>query len=317
VTLDLSGFENYLRDLDYADQTIDHTLSRAQRLEALRTSGDRNPVLLPVHWRTYLKRIAAGGEAGRLPAELATYASACVEMQTAARKARTLRGGRKKAGRKKLAVSVPDADWVKLLQALKDPARPYPGPRAVLHVEAATALRIGDILRIPRKDLLSGVRTGVLEIVQKGGGKRILHIAGAPEAWAQLASYCEAAPMSSNVARCISLSENVSSSGAAYKACERVLKQLQEELGLDRLYSHRLRRTMAVQTARVTEDISIVGQMLGHVPGSKATPTYVDEARPERVAETIRRRCLMLKKIWDEYDALIIVAAILAAWARR
>lgn len=280
--LDLDPFRDFLHRLDYAAQTSDHTVLRAKRLETL------EPQVLPNHWRSYLLRIIAGGEAGVLPDELTGKAKACLELLNRQRLAHGLRGGRSKAKRKRPAVSVPDTQWAKLLRALSDPKRPHPGPRAALLVEASTALRIGDVLRIPRRTVLEGVKNGVLELTQKGGGTRTLYVEGAPEAWGALATVC-AASKGQNVAECVSVSADVTSSGAAYKACERVLKELQPELGIDRLFSHRLRRTVAVQTARVTRDVTVVAETLGHAPGSKATFVYLDEARPERVAGVARQ----------------------------
>jgi integrase len=283
-----AGLRAYLLKLNYAEQTARQTVHRAKHVAELQAAG-KLP-LLPGTWRSALLHLAAAGDAGELPAPIADHAKALLDVQKSARLPYGLRGGRKPKGRKKTARSVSDEAWPKLLAAFAAPGTEDAGPRAVLHLEATTALRIGDILRLTR-DELAGAQHGTVELVQKGGGKRTLYVDGAIAAWTQLATYCAAFPKKGhpNVAACLSSSDDASASGAAYKQCARYLKRLQLELGLDRLHTHRLRRTMAVQTARMTNDITVVGQMLGQVPGSRATFEYVDEARPERVAEVAKR----------------------------
>lgn len=297
--LNTAPFETYLRRRDYAEQTVTQTSQRAARLERLRATGMK-PEALPLHWRSHLLRILAGAEEELLPAELGAFAQGCLEafdQKRLARKRHGLRGGRRPKQRAKPARSVPDATWTRLLAWLEVPRQDpeIETAVAVLGLEAATGLRIGDILRIPVRDLAEGLANGRIELEQKGGTRRVLYVAGAPEAWKRLGRACRASgalrtlrPVvggATNVASCVCVSDDVSSSGCAYKRCERLLKQAQKELGLDRLHTHRLRRTMAVQALRVTKDVSAVSEMLGHVPGSHATHGYIDEARPERVAE--------------------------------
>lgn len=298
TTQDLSAFERYLRALDYADQTVEQTLGRAHALLELPT--DKPP---PAYWRSHLLRMVAAGDA--LPAELTVRAQAHLDALNALRN--RPRGGRKPRRRVYHARSVPDETWTELLRRLsepaKDPARE--GCLAVLELQASSGLRIGDILRIPTKTLLAvpfTARAGELvpvrlELEQKGGGIRLLDTSGAPGAWARLARFIRDAPRAaSNVAGAIAMqgvravadpqsASDPSSKGCAYGRCRAIMRELAPELGLERLHTHRLRRTVGVQALRLTGDVATVAQLLGQVPGSRATFDYLDEARPERVAE--------------------------------
>lgn len=304
MTLDTQAFVAFLRKRDYAEQTVKQTAQRAVRLEKMRETG-MPPPALPPHWRTHLLRIMAGSEHDELTisAKLGTFAIGCLRELDAKRAGQRmghgLRGGRRPKQRAKVAQSVPDEAWVKLLRWLEAPKEDAEAgiAAAVLCLEAETGLRVGDVLRIPVRDLDAGMEVGRIELEQKGGGRRVLYVAGAGEAWKRLQRGCGVAQLAAafhkrritNVASCMCPSDDVSSSGCAYKRCERLLKQAQKELGLDRLHTHRLRRTMAVQALRLTGDVHAVGEALGHTPGSKATHTYLDEARPERVAELTKQ----------------------------
>jgi integrase len=74
------------------------------------------------------------------------------------------------------------------------------------------------------------------------------------------------------------------SGDGAYQAVNRALKRIGRDLELEgRVHLHRLRRTVAVQALRETENIRAVQELLGH-GSANTTMRYVDEARPEALA---------------------------------
>ncbi len=189
--------------------------------------------------------------------------------------------GRKK--RKKTARSFGDGEWQLLCTAIEQNDTPE---ARVLEVMIGTGLRIGDVLRLTKRRLRNAERSGRLYIEQKGGEDRLVLLSGAPKAWQHL-SAAWAGDGAKTVASLVSPEGNGSAraGGAAYRRVTRRLKQLAAAVGIDgRVNSHRLRRTVGVQALRVTEDVPAVAQLLGH-RSMNTTMGYLDEARPDRVAE--------------------------------
>jgi site-specific recombinase XerC len=208
---------------------------------------------------------------------------------------------RKKGARKNVARSIPDGQWIELVDAF---ARGVEVEDAVLYVLATTGLRISDVLGVTREALVRGKRSGVVEVYVKGGKLRRLPWAGAEEAWSALLGRLDA---SATVADAVTgLPESIAD--ANHAAYQRVRRRLQSynvavasneirhgQLGglgaaapLERMYPHRLRRTVAVQALRATNDLMAVKELLGHEALS-TTSTYLDEARPDVVAALQRK----------------------------
>ena len=190
------------------------------------------------------------------------------------------RGGNK---RSQEARSFGDAEWVRLTKAIE---KDEDTEARVLQVMAATGLRIGDVLRLTKRRLKNGLSTGRLYIEQKGGADRLVLVEGAPDAWNALADAWNGVG-GLTVAELVSPEGNGSAlaGDAAYRRVVRKLKDLGKTAGVEgRVNSHRLRRTVGVQALRVTEDVPAVAQLLGH-RSTNTTMGYLDEARPERVAE--------------------------------
>jgi len=168
--------------------------------------------------------------------------------------------------RRKLAArSIPDAEWQHLYDVLLEDSMKRGGAiPAVLLTLMATGLRIGDLLAIPCSALLEAKRTNQVRFDAKGGEWRILPIAPPKDTRA-------------------------SGEGPAYKRVRRALLRAAGRAGVDgRIYLHRLRRTVAVQALRVTEDMPAVQQLLGH-RSMLTTSTYLDEARPDAIGNVQRR----------------------------
>jgi integrase len=183
--------------------------------------------------------------------------------------------------------SYPDEAW----KALWAGVRADKSPEArVLEVMLATGLRVGDVLRLTRARLRDGLVSGVVTIEQKGGDDRLMYLEGVEEPWARLHAAFEGT-RATNVALLVSPEGDGSplSADAAYKAVNRQLKRIGEALGLPGPHrTHRLRRTVAVQALRITEDVTAVQQLMGH-KSVNTTFGYINEARPEREAELRRQ----------------------------
>jgi len=194
--------------------------------------------------------------------------------------------------RRKLAArSIPDAEWQHLYDVLLEDSMKRGGAiPAVLLTLMATGLRIGDLLAIPCSALLEAKRTNQVRFDAKGGEWRILPIAGAPADWLRLIALAERNRDATNVAQLVTPKDTrASGEGPAYKRVRRALLRAAGRAGVDgRIYLHRLRRTVAVQALRVTEDMPAVQQLLGH-RSMLTTSTYLDEARPDAIGNVQRR----------------------------
>lgn len=286
--MELTLFEKWLKGLRYSPQTVKQTLVHVRAINQYRLDGISAKSVAVPHRVPHLKRILAVSEEEPEAVPKVLVAFAKEVLSELAKRPHGVRGGRAPKVRKKPARSVDDAAWRKVVAAIRSKDG---GPARVLEVQAATGLRIGDILRIDTDALIKSAATGKIELTQKGGKERLLLVAGAPEAWARLTDHCRMAKILTqgrtgrNVAGCVSPSDDTTSAGAAYKRCERVLDEIETELGLDRLHTHRLRRTFAVQALRLTKDVTIVREALGQEPGSRAVEHYIDEARAGETAE--------------------------------
>ena len=158
---------------------------------------------------------------------------------------------------------------------------------AVLYVMSATGLRVGDVLRLTRQRIAGGLKTGRIRLVAKGGDERILPVAGAPQAWEKLS---EAVKGSESVALAVAPGGDGSpiAGDAAYRAVVRRLAAVGRKLEIEgKLHTHRLRRTVAVQTLRLTGSAEMTRRMLGSKSLGAIRP-YIDESRPEELAEMQR-----------------------------
>ena len=180
------------------------------------------------------------------------------------------------------ARSFPEDEWRKLVKALAKDTSPE---GTVLYVQAATGHRIGDVLRLSRKALLKGLRTGVLQLQRKGGTYVEVPVAGLPAPWEALRDRwpaSEGATVAEWICPASGLAEEAG--GGAYQRVRRRLRGLAIELELSgRPNLHRLRRTVGVRALKKTKDIHLVSQLLGH-RSLQSTEHYVTELRASEVA---------------------------------
>lgn len=194
------------------------------------------------------------------------------------------------AKRKSAPRSMDDESWERFCSwTSKDPA-----PEArVLEVMQQTGLRIGDILRVRREELTRALKTGKMEIVVKGRDPRTYSIQGARGAWVRLqAAWDTLQPDAENIAAWICPSGEGSwlPGDGAYTRVRTHLKTTCQALGIsERVFLHRLRRTVAVLALKASDNnVVAVGKLLGH-RSIAATQRYLDEDDAEGVADLQRK----------------------------
>lgn len=276
------GLAQWLLAQGYREQTVELTLRATRQVLRWSAEGRALPPRLRPEARRVLDYLASSQGAGDPLATLAGPLEALAHAQPVDPRQRRLAG---KKRRQRAASSIADGEWQRLLQEIA--ADPSP-EAAVLDVLASTALRIGDVLPLPRERLRAALETRRLRLATKGGEERAVDLDGAPDAWARLWG-AWSAPGAGHPTLALLVAPggdgSPDSHGAAYAACARRLRVLATRAGLTgRVHLHRLRRTVGVQALRVTEDTVAVQQLLGH-RSHQTTLGYLDEARPERVAQ--------------------------------
>lgn len=276
--MNLTDFERWMRETqEYRDSTITVELSNTRRL--LRLLAEHAP--LPLSLRLTAQRLDtfAADRQLALEPELRSAVDALLEEEPKKR--------RRKRKRKKEARSFGDEEWRRLWLVV---AQDETLPARVLEVMMSTGLRVGDVLRITRRALRRAFETGTLMVEQKGGEERFVRIDGAPDAWGRLLQAWKGQP-GSTVAHLLSPESDGSTRAgdSAYKRVSRRLVTLAKRAGVQgRANTHRLRRTVGVQALRLTEDVPAVQQLMGH-KSHHTTMGYLDEARPDAVAELQRK----------------------------
>jgi len=258
-------FRAWLEAHGYRESTA--RLSASEVALAERSYRERKP---PEHTQASLRRYAA---------YLAAPGTASAGEFTAWVRANYVAAPVRKPGRrerKHVAESYHPEEWDKLREYLAHETQPE---ARVLQVQAATGLRIGDVLRLEWSELKRALRTrGLMQLEVKGGHKRAIPLDGALDAWRRLAEDWDGE--TERLAEWISPRGQHAAEGGfgAYRAVYDYLREAATLLGLTgRAHPHRLRRTVAVQALRVSKDIHNVKKLLGHANIS-STERYVDEA---------------------------------------
>lgn len=282
---DIADFEQWMVHAGYRDSTIRRSVQDVTQLVTWTEDGRDVPRRLGPS----VKRLLMYFETRQIEPEAALAESIAIVLAPPPPRTPLERRRARQKRKRRQQKSYADADWRALWAAIR--ADDEPASR-VLEVMAATGLRVGDVLRLTRHRLREGLARGVITIEQKGGDDRLLYIEGAEPPWTRLHAAFDGAPGEiSNVALLVSPEGNGSplSADAAYKAVQRHLQRLGDALGIAGPHrTHRLRRTVAVQALRLTEDVVAVQQLMGH-KSVQTTFGYVSEARPEREAELRRQ----------------------------
>lgn len=274
-----SDFAQWMRARGYRDSTVTYTLREVRRARA---HWDRRGELLESvegslrRLATYLRETT--------PPDLGALEQA-VHDDPDFLPVREMRKAPRR--RKRPAKSFAPDDWERLQAAVADDGTPE---GIVLRLLCATGHRVGDLLRIPRSALASARKTGVLLLERKGGDVIEVPLSGAQRSWDALWSAWKGGP-DDLVADwvCPDCSGGPEAGGGAYKRVQRHLYRVGERIGLDgRVHLHRLRRTVGVRALKLTRDVHLVSQLLGHRTLS-ATEGYVDEMRRDEVSQLQRR----------------------------
>ncbi len=266
------NFEQWLYQAGYRESTRLATLRQIETVrDTMRLGNPPEPYLAP----TIRRYLAWAGSEGMYGEDIEVLEQLGYEPVAA------ILGGRRE--RKVPRRSFTDDDWYSLLQALgADASR----EGSVLRVMAVTGLRVGDVLAIPWAHIDEGLRSGVVTLERKGGRYIDVPTSGSEPEWAALHQGMETAGYGRDIVASYVRGESRSSAlagEAAYQRVNRHLKDLGAELGLpDPVHLHRMRRTIAVQALRTTQDMTQVQQLLGHASLS-STERYVDEVRTDAV----------------------------------
>ena len=295
--MNLPEFERWLRlEKKFASATVYDTVQVTKRL--LSDEGVRGK--LPITFRKVITRIEAFAEetGDKHAAKLAAWARPCLPEKTPISKI----GGkalRAEQNTHRKVTSIDDETWKKLRAFLKNAAHDAPSI-AVLRLMAATALRVGDVLRITKEQLnRKTYATGYIDVVVKNGKTRVRPIAGAKGAWATLLDHLEhtGAP---DVAHAVSPDMTQTRGSGGTGAMKRVERKL-HSIGIviespSKLWTHRIRRTVLVHAYAITTDKLAVRDLADHEPkNDDATDIYLREAVAKRIAELQKK----LNTGWD------------------
>ncbi len=295
MTQPTTEFRDWLVAQDYAKQTAyiyDRAVRRVLQLDIpgsetwLLPSSDTDFAALR-RYATYLEKHDA--RPGKT--ELLAAVRALAEREPATQVSRRREA---QARDRKTSVSIQDDEWSAFCGSLDGLES---REALALDVLATTGQRVGDLLAVERSALELAQKSGRLRVTVKGGKFRILPW---NEAWANLWERWRADEKRAKVEPgwwptlgdwlvCRSVKRSKREQGgrdhAGYKRMQRALASAAVASGVSgRIHLHRLRRTVAVQAARVTKDLTLVQQLLGH-SSMQTTARYLDEARPDELAE--------------------------------
>lgn len=257
-------FRAWLVAHKYSPSTVQTALVSLQAFAA----GKRETWLVPD-----AKRIAAAFEGEALGAQAAAF----VDAYYAARPALSGRVGRTKPRQR----AFDDEAWSKLVGALS--ADETPAGR-VLDLIGATGLRIGDVLRVTAQALEEGWVVGAYVLRLKGDKPWRIEHAAAPTQWTRLHTlvHDHKAP---DVASLVSPGSKAGwlPGGAAYQRVRRRLVEHCKQLDIEeRVWLHRMRKTVGEQIYEMTGDLVAVRDALGH----ENISTSAHYVNPDHAART-------------------------------
>lgn len=170
------------------------------------------------------------------------------------------------------------ADFAKLVRALSRDTSPA---GVVLHIEAVTGLRVGDLLTVSKRAFDTAHDEALLEL-RRARGVTPIPVPFDARAWKRLRARWKPKRESETIAEwlCPSCIGDPAEAGyGAYRQLDRHLKVVGERLELTgRVHLQRLRRTVAVQALREGADVKTVQRKLGH-RSAQATTHYAPRRR--------------------------------------
>lgn len=188
---------------------------------------------------------------------------------------------------------LPASDWHELVRAVEE-SRLRPAIKAVLLIVCIRGIRVGDVLRLRRKEVEQALRTGRLVLEAKGGtrqdftAKPMLEglelLAEQPGRWERVEELIS--PDTEHMRK------------AARRRVHRALRRIAKGIGLDptEIYPHRMRRTYAVEFLRAMrgdpEAMQKLVKQMGWLNAGTAFE-YTDHVASEQldeIDERIRRK---------------------------
>lgn len=278
---DLAGFEEWLRRRNLSEGTVQLYRShlkaawRAPRPEARLLSGNLAP-----------KTLAA------VRAALLSWAT-FVEDAVLTKRIKEIRLPKPVRLRPKLPLE--KKDWLKLIDRIQaSPALDNPC-KACLGLIAVRGLRVSDVLRLRRDEILEALRTGQLSAVLKGNRRVEYSVTGNFE---PLLRSLAAHKGWERVDELVSPRAQKDRRKAAVARLERLLRIVAKETGLDPVdvHPHRLRRTYAVEYLRMMKgDPEALMNLKIHMrwESIETAAQYVDHPREDKLVEIEER---MFKK---------------------
>ncbi len=190
--------------------------------------------------------------------------------------------------RKTPRVPLPRDQWLRLLRALevwegfaqpplssRNVTRESSAARAALEIMARRGLRIGDVLRIRRVDIEWGLSNGVLPVL----GKRRRRLEYGVDPIRRQLEELVALPRWGVVAELLApRSSAMHRQASAAMRLRRLLQSIAKGIGVDKIYPHQLRRTVAFEFLRTGHDMADLQAWMGW-RDIRVAAQYVDHAR--------------------------------------
>ncbi len=264
-----NDLETWLATRNYRRTTTRATLGALGAIESAFREDDGYPVSYDDSARRILTWLQETGRKPKLQAYLKDYGATPVERKLTA----------KAKQRKYVAKSFASEDWRNLFTVVREGAAPED---RVIECMMATGLRVGDVLRLPWRSISEALRRGTLSVERKGGAFIQVPIP-ISKPWENLLAVM---PKGTTVGGW--LCPESPDTTCAYQRVSRRLRKHAKGLGMPtRVHTHKIRRTVAVNAHRRTENVVLVQQLLGHA-SSLSTMQYLDEPRSDEVADLQR-----------------------------
>lgn len=276
--VEIDRFETWLVQKRYRASTRRKTLTETEFLIGrflARASATHHVVVAPRLAWTARRLLAYQADGGRVGADFTSWLAELAASPPKGTK------------RKKTAVSIKTSEWARLFPVVE--AEDTLEAAATL-VMLETGLRVGDVFRVQRARLAEALATDTgFELEVKGGKRREMLIAFAPDAWQRLADvWARLAPSAKrfDAALCPNSVADVRYDCAA-RRMQRALKRYARAAKVSgRIFTHRIRRTVLVQALNATGDIQKVQQLAGHA-SPLITMRYTDEPRLDGVTDLL------------------------------
>jgi site-specific recombinase XerD len=178
---------------------------------------------------------------------------------------------------------MPVEDWLKLVRALPTAVDVHPVQRVIIEIMCMRGMRVGDVLRLRRAQIVEGLQTGVLVAEQKRRSRQEYSVGPIEPQLRRLLDW----PAWEQVVDLVlpEDSEAVDRLAAGGMAVWRGVQKVAEQAGIEAVYPHRLRRTYATEfLTEVGGNLELLRQHMGWADLATAA-SYADHDRREELDE--------------------------------